>query len=307
MLYIAIFSLSGFNLLILDLLAIILSIAFVVISVRRNRALLKESAKAEQEVRLKLVETQRKMSKQGLLVKQIAHEISNPMSAVICSIETISVMIEEKIDAEQAQSIQHLRDFSEHILKLVSDFTDLSKAEVGQIRPDQRNISISETVKSTVSFITPYANRKGIKLLVEEDIADNWGFGDPKHAQQILFNLLHNAIKFSLPDGEVVINIYADDGFIVVAVQDYGIGISKEKLAHIFDPYSKASSLKSEQEGLGIGLSLSQHLAELSGGKLELTSIEGFSTTATVYFRSASKDLSLLPNARQESGQILFQ
>lgn len=293
--------------LILDLLAITLSITFVAISIRRNRQFIKESARAEQEVRLKLVETQRKMSKQGLLVKQIAHEISNPMSAVICSIETISVMLEGKIDAEQKQSLQHLRDFSEHILKLVSDFTDLSKAEVGQIRPDQRNLSISETVRSTVSFITPYANRKRIKLLVEEEVPDNWGFGDPKHAQQILFNLLHNAIKFSLPDGEVIVNIYTDDGFVVVNIQDYGIGISKERLAHIFDPYSKASSLKSEHEGLGIGLSLSRHLAELSGGKLELTSLEGFSTTATVYFRSTSKDLSILPNARQESGQILFQ
>ena len=293
--------------LILDLLAITLSITFVVISVRRNRVLLRESARAEQEVRLKLVETQRKMSKQGLLVKQIAHEISNPMAAVICSIETLSVMLKEKIDAEQTQSLQHLRDFSEHILKLVTDFTDLSKAEVGQIRPDHRNISISEAVKSTVSFLTPFANRKKIRLIVEEDVADNWGFGDPKHAQQILFNLLHNAIKFSLPDGEVVINIYADDGFVIVGIQDFGIGISKERLAHIFDPYSKASSLKSDQEGLGIGLSLSRHLAELSGGKLELSSIEGFSTTATVYFRGCNKDISLFPHAKQETGQILFQ
>jgi signal transduction histidine kinase len=223
----------------------------------------------------------------GNLASEIAHEIKNPITAILCSAETLDLILADKLDDNQRLTLRYIKEYGDNLHKLVSDFLDLSRAEAGNMdsRPDK--VNLSSAVQSVVGLLQAIASRKGIKLLNQTEGKDFYVFCDPVHLKQILFNLIHNGIKFTKKSGQITVSCTkaAESKKVLISVEDNGAGISEEKLKTLFDPYVKYEGAVKEtllitesgvpQTGVGIGLAICKSLVELAGGHIKVSSVPG--------------------------------
>jgi CheY-like chemotaxis protein/anti-sigma regulatory factor (Ser/Thr protein kinase) len=176
------------------------------------------------------------------------------------------------------------RRAGESLLTLVNDLLDLSKIESGRFELERTEFDLHDVVKRSVELIAPKATAKGVELLTR--ISANlhmWLAGDPVRLQQVLTNLLGNAVKFTSA-GQIVLAVQAHEsgqpGWIDVAVSDTGIGIPPDRLEVIFDDFKQAeSSTARKYGGTGLGLGISRRLVACMGGELMVTSKVGEGST----------------------------
>ncbi len=222
--------------------------------------------------------TEKKLQQLGDLSNEIAHEIKNPITAILCSAETLDLLIGDQIDPLHRQSLRYIKEYGDNLLRLVSDFLDVSRAKAGKLESYPEVVKVAPVAESIIGLLGSFAEAKqiDIKLLsAEENLA---AYVDPNHLKQILFNLIHNAIKFTEQGGEIRINLKADfpNPFLKIAVEDNGVGISEEKLERLFKPYwQEGNEFQASRGGSGLGLSLCKMLVEMAGGVLEVHSKPG--------------------------------
>jgi signal transduction histidine kinase/CheY-like chemotaxis protein len=230
------------------------------------------------ELQKRTLEAQRNLRRIGDMANEVAHEIKNPITAILCSAETLDMLIGKDLDDLHRKSLQYMKEYANHVLTLVSDFLDVSRAEAGKLVANPEAVAIANTVESIVGLLESNAIRKKIeikKLVIEEDLQ---AYIDPRHFKQVLFNLIHNAIKFTPASGEVHIVMKCDfpEPFITVAVKDNGIGIAEEEIDFLFDPYATSKGPEiGVESGTGIGLALCKNLIEMAGGEILVTSSPG--------------------------------
>lgn len=215
------------------------------------------------------------------LASEVAHEIKNPLTAILCSAETLNILIGDKIDPDQRKSLLYIREYGDILLRLVSDFLDLSRAEDGEMKVKAEPTELLPAIRSIVGLLKAQALQKeiGIKLLHERE--NPVAVIDSRHVKQVIFNLVYNAIKYTPQGGEIEILVQplAENNELVVVVSDNGPGISKNKLNDIFDLYSRyeddGAMERSGPLGTGIGLALCKKLIEFCGGKIWVESETG--------------------------------
>lgn len=232
--------------------------------------------KRERELEIRISDLQRMLKFRGNLASEIAHEIKNPITAILCSAETLSLLLDKKLDENHKLSLRYIQEFGENLLKLVSDFLDLSRAEGGNIVGHPQSTDLAKIARSIIGLLEASAARKGVKLT--NLIADKKVFVhvDPVHLKQILFNLLHNGIKFTPKGGEVAVRctLAAEDHKVLISVEDNGAGVPPEKLQSVFDPYVKYETGDNQSgAGAGLGLALCKALVQISGGTIEMQSV----------------------------------
>lgn len=222
---------------------------------------------------------------------RVSHELRTPLNAIL----GFSEIIKEELFGPVAQRkyVEYAHDIhgsGKHLIALVNDILDLSKIERHDLKTEEIVFDLSELANETVHLLSLEADKHGVLLLA--DIAEGVPNikSDRRALQQILINLLNNAIKFTPREGRVSLEIGLDDaGRLVIAVRDTGIGIKKEDMTNILKPFVQISSRDGgEQWGYGLGLAITQSLAELLGTKLEIVSEIGIGTTATIRFGDAS-------------------
>jgi len=156
---------------------------------------------------------------------------------------------------------------------------DISKIEAGQLDLAPETYSLKESLEKLQGIILPTAQTKGLELDYQLEQDDIELFTDKRRVEQIILNLLSNAVKFT-DHGKVSLLCRSDGGKLIVDVKDSGIGISKDNIHNLFQPFRQIESgLTRRYEGTGLGLSISQKLAALLGGKIVVTSIEGEGST----------------------------
>ncbi len=234
----------------------------------RNRV-----SKLEQDVRA----AKARLSQRGTLASEVAHEIKNPLSAILCSAESLDLLIGQDIKPEYRKSILYIKEYSDHLLRLLSDFIDLSRLEEQQVKPKAKPVNVVEEVESIIGLLNSNAIKKQLSIkhyFTEQKLIANC---DARHLKQILFNLIHNAIKFSQKEGEIEIVAKIDfpNPYILISVNDSGIGISKEGLNRIFDPYQREGTRPEMVDGTGLGLAICKMLVELNGGVIAVRSEVG--------------------------------
>ena len=207
-----------------------------------------------------------------------SHEIRTPLNAVV---GLSHLMSETKLNNKQQDYLNIIKSSANNILFLVNDILDLSKFEKGAIQLEKLPfslINIANDITKSVSFKT---QKKPVEIISKLSIGIPAALiGDPMRINQILLNLVDNAIKFT-EKGTVTISIepatdYADSNKLNFAIIDTGIGIKKEKLASIFDSYEQASSNTSRQYGgTGLGLAITRELVRLMGGEINVKSTPG--------------------------------
>lgn len=221
----------------------------------------------------------------GNLAREIAHEIKNPISAILCSAETLDLLIGKDLAEEHLISLRYIKEYGDNLLQLVSDFLDVSMAESGHLKVKPEVVDVSPQVSSVLGLLESHAIRKKIKLQCLSAGDDLHIFIDPKHFKQIVFNLVHNALRFTPDGGEVQVVVKSDfpNPYGLLYVKDNGVGIPEEELPFLFDLYARYDGNQPKfGTGLGLGLTLVKTLTELAGGTVSVSSTIGIGTSFEV-------------------------
>ena len=162
----------------------------------------------------------------------------------------------------------------------------MSRIITGKLQLDLRVIEIGASVRAAVETVTPAANAKSIHVQFIQDPAGSWVMGDPDRLQQVFWNLLFNAIKFTAKNGRVRVSVQAIGSNVEIVVADTGLGIDPEFLPRIFERFTQSDSSSTRAvRGLGLGLSIARQLAELHGGTIRAESAGvGYGSTFTAIF-----------------------
>jgi signal transduction histidine kinase/CheY-like chemotaxis protein/HAMP domain-containing protein len=218
-------------------------------------------------------------------LSRMSHEIRTPMNAII----GMAQIAKSSNEMEKLRScLERIGSSSEHLLGIINDILDFSKIESGKLSLDITAFSLTENLDFVISMMLPKARQKNIEFhLTVENILHDGISTDSLRLNQVLINLLSNALKFS-PDGsEVELKVreigwengYGDYSF---SVTDHGIGISEEQVERLFRPFEQADgSITRRYGGTGLGLIISKNLVEMMDGKIGLESKEGKGSTFT--------------------------
>ena len=210
----------------------------------------------------------------------VSHEIRTPMNAVISA---ANLLRRTRLDGQQREHVSMLIDAGDVLMGLLNDVLDFSKIEAGKMALESADMIVRDRVSTVVRLWEPRALANGVRLKVR--IATDVPSAvrtDPLRVQQILFNLMSNAVKFT-HDGAITIAVGWDGARLNVAVTDTGCGIPADRLGQIFNSFEQADvGTTRRYGGTGLGLSISRKLAELMGGSLTVDSVDGQGSTFTL-------------------------
>ncbi len=219
-------------------------------------------------------------------IANISHELRTPMNAVIGLSHLLG--LSESLTPKEQQFVATLRHSADNLLTLINNLLDFSKLETGAMELEEIEFDLSETIDKAVSLQKMRAEQKGLALRVsyESSLRKHY-IGDRLRLQQIVTNLIDNAIKFT-EQGEVSVTIAGigqpdDRTLLTLQVSDTGIGIPEDKCAVIFDKFIQAdTSMTRKYGGSGLGLSICKAFAQEMGGSISVESRVGLGTTFTV-------------------------
>jgi len=229
-------------------------------------------------------------------LSSMSHEIRTPLNAILGMADMLS---ESELADAQRHYVEVFRRAGGNLMVLINDILDLSKIESGNLELEQIDFDVRETVEQVREIMRPKANAKGLALLahIEPGTAISVN-GDAARLQQILLNLVGNAIKFT-QHGNIILSVRSHQSTshatLEFEVSDTGIGIAKDKLATIFEDFSQAESDTTRRYGgTGLGLGISRRLVGLMGGELQVRSEPGKGST---FFFNA-----ILPIGQEQKG-----
>ncbi|HYE86139.1 MAG TPA: hybrid sensor histidine kinase/response regulator [Vicinamibacterales bacterium] len=232
----------------------------------RTNALLRAVA----EARHARDEAERQSRLKDEFLASLSHELRTPMNVILGWLQTIE---EGKPIRELHEALDIVRRNAELQAKLIDDLLDMNGLTFGNVRLELSRIDIREVLQATVQGLQPAANSKGIEVIASFDAELAPLIGDARRLQQVLWNLVHNAVKFTSRGGRVEVRVANTPDGIDIVVQDSGRGISPEFLPHIFDRFRQEEpSSAGGVSGLGLGLAIVKHLVELHGGSVHASS-----------------------------------
>ena len=207
----------------------------------------------------------------------VSHELRTPLASLKALTETLRDGALEDPKAAR-RFLGRIETEVDALTQMATELLELSRIESGQVPLEIKSASAATLVLTAVERMRAQAERAGVVLRMDvpKEISDVWA--DPSRLEQVLVNLIHNAIKFSRPGGEVVLGVQTEGDFLRFNVHDNGAGIPVEDLERIFERFYKIDRARSSG-GTGLGLSIARHLVEAHGGRIWAESTEGQGST----------------------------
>lgn len=216
----------------------------------------------------------------------MSHELRTPLNAIAGYVELLEAGVRGPLTERQLADLRRIRVNESHLLALVEAVLSYARLDAGRIEFHCADVLLASVLADTAALITPLANKKGIAVngfSQPGEMSDLAVYADPEKLQQILVNLLTNAIKFSPGGGAVAIACEPLGERVEIRVTDHGTGIAAEHLGAIFEPFVQVGEgLKKKHGGIGLGLAISREAAVGMGGGLSVESARGQGSTFTL-------------------------
>ncbi len=269
----------------------------------------------ETEMRNAIKQAEKSAHAKEIFLANMSHEIRTPINAIMGLGKLLSKGT--NLDEKQTFYLSSIRKASENLLVIIDDILDVSKIEAGEVNLEKIALDLNEIVSQVITMLQPKAEEKGLLLIseIDENIALSL-LGDPYRINQVLINMVNNAIKFT-DKGYIRLRAKLTDTIndtqtIVITIEDTGIGIDDEFIGKIFNNFSQEDeTVVRKFGGTGLGMSITRQLMELMGGTIEVKSKKNFGTTIYLTFhmkvssrrvivkkKAAKNDTSHIANAK---------
>jgi len=265
----------------------------MVVNITERKQAEQKLFEAHQDLEKKVAERTRELSEANRHLQELdrlksaflatmSHELRTPLNSIIGFSGILLQELAGPLNDEQKKQLGMVSDSAEHLLALINDVLDISKIEAGQLTLASEPVNVTATLEKVVRTMKPLADKKQLGL--ELSIAPGTGMvrGDARRVEQVLLNLMSNAIKFT-DLGKVRIECRREGEMVVIRVTDTGIGIKKTDLDKLFRPFTQVETgLTRQYEGTGLGLSICKKLVDLMGGTIDVESEPGRGSTFRV-------------------------
>lgn len=234
-------------------------------------------------------------------IGNMSHELRTPLTRVIGLSGTLLHWSLEKgriplpIEKQQ-QYLKTIQESGKHLLKLINNILEFSEVQSGKHLLNTENISLLELCQKVIQSLQPKAEELQLNLTLDYQLTPQTDcfYGDAARLEEILLNLLDNALKFTLPEGDIFLRLWQENKQIVFEVEDTGIGISEQQLPLLFETFKPLENYRQRiHDGAGLGLALTKHLVELHGGNIEVESNIGKGSAFRVYLPIAKEEVVL--------------
>jgi CheY-like chemotaxis protein len=234
----------------------------------------------------------------------LSHELRTPLTMIVGWSEMLG---SPKLDPVTAlRAIEVIRRNARMQIQMVDDLLDVSRIITGKLRLNVQPVDLGATIIAAVDGLRPAAEAKEIRLQLQLDAPGGQVSGDPDRLQQVAWNLISNAIKFTPKGGRVLVRQERVESHVELTVSDTGLGIAPEFLPHVFDRFRQADATSTRAfGGLGLGLAIVRQLVELHGGAVRVHSAgEGQGSTFTVNLPLLATRSAIAGSALVEGGEF---
>lgn len=224
----------------------------------------------------------------------LSHELKTPVNIIYSSLQLLNLFKDKNDKAFKEYYMKHEKSVKQNclrILKLINNIIDITKIDSGVVKPNFINYDIIQLVEDITMSVLSSVELKGIDIIFDTEVEEKLIKCDPNMIERIMLNLLSNAIKFSSDNGNILVSVAEERGYIIIEVKDDGIGVPLEMKNKIFNKFEQIDkSLNRKTEGSGIGLYIVKLLVELHSGYIELESEEGKGSEFRVYIPDSKKN-----------------
>ncbi len=244
-----------------------------------------ERRRVERALQEKNMELERANQAKDKFLATMSHELRTPLNAIIGFTGLLLMKLPGPLNQQQEKQLGMVQSSAKHLLSLINDLLDLAKIESGNVEMLLAQVPFCPVVEEVASTLRDAAEAKGLRMELKLPPSDAVVQTDRRALQQILINLVNNAIKFT-DAGRVAISVESVErqgsAWWSVSVRDTGIGISHKDQERLFNPFTQVGLARARSEGTGLGLYLCKKLAELIGGRIEVESELGLGSRFTL-------------------------
>jgi two-component system sensor histidine kinase/response regulator len=224
-------------------------------------------------------------------ITMVSHQLRSPLVAIVQYFEVILAGMVGQVEEKQKEMILKARERSEGLLDLINDWLSITRMNGGQIVNKLKPTSLKALLSKIVEFLQPVNEENNISLKLVTPEGSDVVMGDEESLEQVFLNIVNNAIIYNKPGGSVTISFKEDTDFILVDIEDTGVGIAPEHIPYIFDQFYQIDRSKREgDKGSGLGLTIALKIVKAHGGIIQVSSDLGKGSVFSVMLPKAEKD-----------------
>lgn len=264
----------------------ILLYAVLLLSSRKHERVINKQHEEKMQLERAKAIAENKSREKSMFLANITHELRTPLNAIIGFSEILKEGAIIPGENKYAEYVKDIHSAGVHLLGLINDILDYSKAEASKLEIDIVDMDLRKLAMNCLRLVEPKAAEADLRLIADIPKHHMIMKGDPKRIKQVILNLLSNAVKFTPAGGEVTLSIVEEftDEMIEITIVDTGIGIPQKQISKALSPFGQVESSMSKQEGTGLGLPLTKKLTEIMGGEFIFQSEKDLGTSITLRF-----------------------